>query len=185
MNDPSSHLHLVHTREPVAESSDHESLADFDTLYRLHAPYVAGIGFRLLGRQADADDLVQEVFMIAHTHLDQLRDPHLVRPWLRTIAVRHARRTLKKRRLKRLFWLDEAQGLELPDTSRCTPEQRQMVQRVFGILDQMPPDLRLAWTLRVVEGERLQEVAQMCECSLATVKRRIQSASELIHKELL
>jgi hypothetical protein len=51
----------------------------FENLYRLHARYIAGVVFRIVGHDRDLDDVVQETFVAASSHLDQLRDAAAVR----------------------------------------------------------------------------------------------------------
>jgi RNA polymerase sigma-70 factor (ECF subfamily) len=53
---------------------------------------------------------------------------------------------------------------------------------VYRALDRLGTAERLAWTLRHVEGERLDAVAQLCGCSLATAKRRIAAANAHVRK---
>jgi RNA polymerase sigma-70 factor (ECF subfamily) len=153
-------------------------------LFKRFAPYVARIGLRLLGREADVDDLIQEVFFAAFRQRDQLRDPQAAKNWLATIAVRTARRQLRRRRLRQFVGLDNGgPALELPDP-QISPEKRALLSRVYEILDSMGVERRLAWTLRYVEGEKLEVVAERCGCSLATVKRRIASAQALLLAEM-
>lgn len=153
-------------------------------LFKRFAPYVARIGLRLLGREADVDDLIQEVFFAAFRQRDQLRDPQAAKNWLATIAVRTARRQLRRRRLRQFVGLDNGgPALELPDP-QISPEKRALLARVYEILDNMGVERRLAWTLRYVEGEKLEVVAERCGCSLATVKRRIASAQALLLAEM-
>ena len=153
-------------------------------LFKRFAPYVARIGLRLLGRESDVDDLIQEVFLAAFRQRDQLRDPNAAKNWLATIAVRTARRQLRRRRLRQFVGLDQGgPALELPDPG-ISPEKRALLSRVYQILDGMGVDRRLAWTLRYVEGKKLEIVAERCGCSLATVKRRIASAQALLLAEM-
>ena len=76
-----------------------------------------------------------------------------------------------------------APSLELRDPD-ISPERRALLTRVYQALDQLPVDHRLAWTLRYVEGEKLERVAERCGCSLATAKRRIAAAHTRIQAEL-
>ena len=52
------------------------------------------------------------------------------------------------------------------------------------MLDKMPTDLRLAWSLRYMHEETVESVAELCGCSLATAKRRISAAQGRINEEL-
>src|SRR4051812_34765144 len=75
----------------------------FDQLFRVHAPYVGALVLKLIGRPGYVDDVVQDVFIQAHRGMGKLRDLEAVRPWLRRIAVRRARRWLRKRWVLRWF----------------------------------------------------------------------------------
>jgi RNA polymerase sigma-70 factor (ECF subfamily) len=153
-------------------------------LFQRFAPYVARIALRLLGRESDVDDLIQEVFMAAFRQRHQVRSPQAFKSWLAIIAVRTARRQLRRRRLRQFVGFDTmAPSLELRDTG-MSPERQALLTRVYGVLDQLPVEQRLAWTLRYVEGEKLEEVAEQCGCSLATAKRRIASAHARIQSEM-
>jgi RNA polymerase sigma-70 factor (ECF subfamily) len=78
---------------------------------------------------------------------------------------------------------DAPEYLELTDTA-ASPRQRALLAEVYRVLDQLPIEERFAWTLRLVEGQSLPEVAQICGCSLATVKRRVASAQRAISEAL-
>ena len=157
---------------------------DLDALFERFAPYVASIGKRLLGREDEVDDLVQEVFLSAVRGIHGLRDPDAAKAWLATVAVRNAHRRLRRRRVLRWLGLaDEVSPDDLVDES-VSPERRAKLVRVYALLDRLPPDQRVAWILRHVEGERLDVVARLCGCSLATAKRRITAAHEFLEGSL-
>lgn len=163
--------------QPVAPLSDTE-------IFQRYARYVARIGLRLLGRESDVDDLIQEVFLAAFRQREQLRDAGATKSWLATIAVRTARRQLRRRRLRQFVGLDTGvPALELRDPG-MSPERRALLARIYEILDAMQVEQRLAWTLRYVEGEKLEQVAERCGCSLATAKRRIAAAHALLQAEI-
>ena len=63
-------------------------------------------------------------------------------------------------------------------------EQAVLITRAYKILDRLPVDEKIAWMLRHAEGEPLEVVASYCECSLATVKRRIAAAQSALGEEL-
>ena len=152
-------------------------------LYLRFSPYIAGIGFRLLGRNSEVDDLVQEVFFAAFKQRAQLRDLNAARSWLAVITVRKARERLRMRRLRQFVGLDSCSPLEL--THQAIPaDDLALLTRVYEILDRVNVDCRLAWILRYVEGERLEQVAERCGCSLATVKRRIATAQAHLQAEM-
>lgn len=154
-----------------------------EELFSRYAPYVGRIGLRLLGREPEVDDLIQDVFLVAFKKRGQLRDPNAAKAWLATIAVRIARKHLRRRRLRRFVGLDHEPSVELIDPA-VSPEKRALLSRLYEILDRMDVDCRLAWTLRYVEGETLEGVALRCGCSLATAKRRVSAAHTLLGGEV-
>lgn len=156
---------------------------DLDSLFDRHAAYIAGVAARLLGRDdQEVDDVVQEVFLIALRRSDRLYSGEVARPWLVTMAVRVVQRTLRRRRWRRLF-LGETFAYELP-ASGLSPDEEVLLSRMYRVLDTIEPKSRIAWLLRHVEGERLDDIAAICGCSLATAKRRIASTQETLSEVL-
>lgn len=156
-----------------------------DAIFERYAPYVASIGYKLLGHHDEIDDLIQDVFLDAHRHLHKLRDPGAVRAWLGTITVNQVRRRLRKRRIKHFFGLDPGEVCDHVPHVEANAEQRLLLRRIFEIMDRkLSADEQLAWTLQRIEGENLERIAELMGCSTRTVKRRVARAQELIHKEL-
>ncbi len=176
-------LHLVKPDSP-ALGADRDAL-DFDSVFRRYSPYVATIGLRLLGSNSELDDLVQEVFLQAHRGLDRIRDPGAVRGWLARICVRRASKRLRRRRLRAFLSLDVPS--EMPELVHggTTPEQAAEVGRVYRLLATFPTDERVVWVLRHVEGESLDDIASLCECSKSTVQRRLRAAQARFEREAL
>ena len=90
----------------LAKSPDSQRLvvveareSELGELFRRYAPYVSTIGLRLLGRDDDLDDLVQDVFIEAYRGIHGLRTPEAIRGWLARITVRRATRRLRARKL--------------------------------------------------------------------------------------
>ena len=154
--------------------------ASIEQLYRAHSSYVAGIALRLLGRDAEVDDVVQDVFLSAWKGITALRDPGAVKGWLATVTVRIARRKLRMRRVKQFFRFDDDPQYENVPAPGASAEERVLLAKIYSLLDGLPVDQRLAWTLRYVERQQLEDVAKLCGCSLATAKRRISAAQSAL-----
>jgi RNA polymerase sigma-70 factor (ECF subfamily) len=169
-------------REPAAAELDPN---DLDALYRRFAPYVAAVAIRLLGRDHEIDDLVQDVFLNALRGISQLRDAQAIKGWLAKVTVRLSVRRLRKRRLLAALQLGAASGdyeqLASPDTSS---EQKALLAAVYGVLDRMPARTRVIWLLRHVLDESLQSIAALTSCSQSTVQRRLRDAESLLAEEL-
>lgn len=158
-------------------------------LYLDNAAYVAGMCARLLRDSEEAREITQDTFARAFERLDQLRDDDAFRPWVACIAVRLVGRTLQKRRLFRLVGFGHEQDDEV-DTSLArlatapTAESRAELACLDALLQRLPPEQRIAWMLRHVDQNPLEEVAAMCDCSLATVKRRVDAAQTFLRREM-
>lgn len=155
---------------------------EFDLVFRRYAPYVAAVAYRLLGRDDEVDDTVQEVFLVAVRDLGRVRDPNAIKGWLARIAVRAARRRLRLRRMRAFFGVDDPALSQAVVDESASPEERALLERVYRVLDTLPTNERIAWTLRHIEGEQLEAVAALTGCSLATAKRRIARAAQTLEE---
>jgi RNA polymerase sigma-70 factor (ECF subfamily) len=97
------------------------------------------------------------------------------------VTVRVASQRLRRRRLRSFFGMDDY-VYEQVAAPGASPEDHVLLNTVYEVLDRLPTPLRVAWSLRHAEGMELQAVADACECSLATAKRRIAAAHEAIQK---
>ena len=158
--------------------------SDFDQVFRRYSPYVARVALRLLGHDSEVDDLVQDVFLEAHRGLEGLREATALRAWLARICVRRATRRLRRRRLLGLLSLEVVPERDLPFDASASAEQRAEVTKLYGLLDRLPAAERVAWLLRFVEGESLDDMVTLCGCSKSTVQRRIRNAQAYLATEV-
>lgn len=180
--------------KPVAPSADddvldaarHGDARAQEILYRRHAAPLLATVTRLLGVRADAEDVLHDTFLLAFQRLEQLREPGALQGWLLQIAVSFVYRRSRRLGLLRKLGFGappDASLLELA-ADGLSPEQHAELVLLQKTLDRLSPTTRVPWMLRNVEGYALQEVADACECSLATTKRRIAEADAFIAREL-
>lgn len=173
-------------RELVLRARDGDRWAE-DMLVRRHFGAIASTAARLLGDREEARDLVQDTFEAALSELPKLREPAAFRSWLLQIAVHKAQRRFRRRRLLRMFGLDrssEHEGLSELAAADASPEQRTELVLLDQVLSRLAPVERTAWTLRYVEGLALDEIAGLCGCSLATIKRKIMAADHRVREHV-
>jgi RNA polymerase sigma-70 factor (ECF subfamily) len=154
-----------------------------EALYHRHVRVVTRVVLRLLARSAEAEDVVQDAFLTALAELGKLRDEDAFGGWLLTIAVRQVRRRFRTRRLLRTLGLDRGVDdylLSMHVDPGVTPDVAAALSEVDRLVATLPARPRIAWTLRYVEGYELREVAKLCGCSLATVKRLIAQAQTVV-----
>ena len=142
-------------------------------LLRAETAHVERLLARMLGFHAELDDLTQEVFIRAFARIGDLREPESLRAWLSSIAVFVAREAIRRKRRRRwLVFLPPEQPADLP-ASAASFEARNALRVFYEVLDGFAAEERIAFTLRFVEGMELTEVAEACQVSLATIKRRL------------
>jgi len=170
----------------VARVGRGDALA-FETLYRRHAAFALNLAVRIQGSTADVEDVVHDAFLRAHERLEDLREGTAFRAWLGSIVVRIVRTRLRRRRLVALLGLaaPEPVDLEAVAAPDADPEARALLAQVYALLQLLPADDRIAWTLRYVDRHRLESVAELTGCSLATAKRRIARAQSYLDERFV
>jgi len=147
-----------------------------------HAP-VYNLILGMLGDTADAADAAQEVFLKAFKGIRSFRQGSSLKTWLYRIAIREAlnHRRWFKRHLQKNISIDAepedgAAPLEIEDLSATPFDQlasHEIQVVVQNALQQVPEVFRSAVILRDIEGLSYEEVAEVLECSVGTVKSRI------------
>jgi len=150
----------------------------FDELVRRHQAAMITLARVLTGGREDAEDVAQEVFVRAWKSLRRFRGDSTFRTWLHRIAI-NVVRTSQARRVK-LFRLFAPAGRESggADHERGTGEEamdavlarRQAIDRALAAL---PEDLRVAVTLRDLQGLEYAEIAAALGVPIGTVESRI------------
>jgi RNA polymerase sigma factor (sigma-70 family) len=155
----------------------------FESLFHLHQRAVYSWVLRIVRNPATAEDLTIETFWRIHQAMERFDPVRRFEPWARTIATRVA-----------FDWL-RAQGPEstmpedffatMPSPARPDPgiaaEIRNKVAQAVG---RLPPKLRIAATLAVIEDLPQKEVAEALGITVAAVKLRVFRALRLLRKDL-
>jgi len=187
---PGSDLTLGPSDETLvvrARGNDASATNAFEQLYRRHAGTALNLAVRIQGSTADVEDIVHDAFVRAHGRLGELREPAAFRSWLGSIVVRLVRSRLRRRRLVAMLGLASAEPVDLDAVADpgVDPESRVLLAQVYALLQTLPADERIAWTLRYVERHRLESVAELVGCSLATAKRRIARAQGFLEEHFV
>jgi RNA polymerase sigma-70 factor, ECF subfamily len=155
-----------------------------EALYQRYARMVIGLSHRILAGRDDADDLAQDAFVFAFTRLGTLQNPQAFQAWLRSIVARTASKRLRRQRLLVRLGIRRNDPIE-PDTlvsPEAPADVASEIRSVYGLLDRLPAEERVALVLRRVERLELAEIAEQMKLSLATVKRRIAAAERRLER---
>jgi RNA polymerase sigma-70 factor (ECF subfamily) len=158
-----------------------------ELLYRRHARFAIHLATRIEGSARDVEDIVHDAFVRAFERLDTLTDRAAFRSWLGAIVVHKVRSRMRRTRLMNVLGLGKADPVDLDSLASgdASPHTRAQIAQVYALLRTLKTDERIAWTLRCVEGHDLESVANLTECSLATVKRRIGRAQKFLDEHFV
>lgn len=173
-NHSSDRLRLVNDEILVERAVDGDTAA-FETLVHRHGPLMRAYTSRIVGSRTEADDVVQETFIIAWRQLPTLRHPSSVRSWLMRVASRQALAHIKRRPTDAPL-----PPLEVPVPIETQPENvavRNAELRALSVaLDKLPEDQRHCWLLREIAELSYTEIAEEMHLSPATVRGKLARA---------
>ena len=167
--------------------------AAFDLLVRKYQHRLTSVISRYVHDWAEAQDVAQESFIRAYRALGNFRGDSQFYTWLYKIGVNTAKNWLvsqgRRPPTEDVDAVDAVQyegGGRLRDTD--TPEQelirQEIEQTVAATVEALPEELRMAITLREVEGLSYEEIAEAMSCPIGTVRSRIFRARDAIDQRL-
>ena len=135
----------------------------------------------ITGAPANAEDVLQEVFVIIYRKIYWLREPELFRPWAYRIASREAFRWLKREKRWNEKFLDDAVTEEIiaPVNECFEPELRAYLPQ---LLTDISPASRAVIVLHYLHEMSLEEVAEVLGLAVGTVKSRLAYGLESLRK---
>jgi len=140
---------------------------------------------RIVGNREDALDLSQDVFLKAYQNLRKLEDPGRFVAWLFRIAHNEAYSLFRKRRPE----LDGDGPAEEPSeagipVAGSSVFPLELTLSVTSALDRLSPEQREAVILKIYQGFKFEEMAEILSCPVSTVKSRLYTALDLLKGEL-
>lgn len=184
-------------RELVAAAKGGERSA-FDELVVRHQDKVFNMSYRILGDREEALDCSQEIFLSAYRGLQRFDDKARFGTWLYRITVNRCRDQIRRRGFRkytRPISLDaagpdqESEGGLEPAARESTPLERastdERTRLVNAALQELPGDAREILLLRDLQGLSYEEVAEILEVPIGTVRSRLSRARGLLRERLL
>ena len=165
----------------------------FDLLVMKYQQRIVNLVSRFVRNPADALDVTQDAFIKAYRALPNFRGESAFYTWMYRIAVNTAKNFLavQSRRPQDLNQdIVEIEQIEGENALKeyATPEHMllrdEIQQTVINAIEELPEDLRVAITLREIEGLSYEDIALAMDCPIGTVRSRIFRAREAIDKQL-
>ena len=159
----------------------------FDVLVDRYQKRLLNFIYRTIGDRERSEDLVQEVFIRVHRHLHRFDQTRKFSTWIYTIASNLAKNELRNRSRSPLVlfqtirknWEADHRPLQFEDR-HYRPEdlyrKRQLRELVEWAVKQLPEHHRVVFVLRELEGKTYEEIAEITDCNLGTVKSRLNRA---------
>jgi RNA polymerase sigma-70 factor, ECF subfamily len=164
--------------QALVEALLHGSAEAPTLLFDRYGKHVQKVLVNVMGIDPELPDLLHEVFARALGSIRSLREGARLKAWLTSIAIFTARGCIRSRSRRRFFGLSSSQEEAFIPVTTMDPEVREAMRAMYQVMERLPADERIAFTLRFVNGMELAEVAEACQVSLATIKRRLARAEK-------
>ncbi len=161
-----------------------EQPLDSAELFRQHAPFVAKFLLRMGAPRADLDDLMQEVFLIAHRNGGYQPGPAKPTTYLASIAFKLVHTERRKRRVRAFVEADDervarASGGANPEEAATNRQQLRRLQHALEALDE---DKRAVFVLAELQGESIVSIASGLGIPTDTAHSRLRAARRLFRE---
>ena len=163
----------------------------FEVLMRRHNQRLYRVVRSILLSDTEAEDVVQDAYVRAYSHLGQFEQRSSFTTWLTRIAINEA--LARKREHQRLVEIDSLQEsdeakMKFLKSSAPTPEEDALAGAVGvmleGAVDSLPASYRSVFMLREIEGMSTAETAECLELSEEAVKVRLHRGRALLRREI-
>lgn len=159
----------------------------FRFLVERHQERVRNLVYSIFHDPELVDDLAQEVFIKAYEALPHFRFESSFYTWIYRIAINKCRDEMRRRKVKKWFSLQtvsESADRELSDKTSVHPENTEAQEIVAKGLQSLPEKFRLAVLLKDIEGLSYEEIAEIMQCQIGTVKSRLSRARSMLRTAL-
>jgi RNA polymerase sigma-70 factor (ECF subfamily) len=157
----------------------------FDEIYRELREQILALGLRMTGRREDAEDVLQETFLLVHRHLPSFRGESKVSTWVYRIATRVALATRNRRPVGRPAPLDPEVVGDDPASVPADPLQsKEEVQRIHLALQSLSPVHQAVLSLLAIDELSPSQVAEILGIPEGTVWSRASQARKLLRQKL-
>jgi RNA polymerase sigma-70 factor (ECF subfamily) len=155
----------------------------FDTLVHRHLRRAFSLAYRVLRHREDAEDLVQDAFMIAYQRLDTFEEGRPFAPWFMRILLNRALNARKARAIRRTDDVpdDAAAVAPSPDREAEASDERARVRRALA---RLPERQRLVLEMFELEGYSAAEVGAILDISVGTVRWYAHEARAALRRAL-
>lgn len=185
---------------PVAEQALIErcqagDTAAFEELVSRYEKKVYNLTYRFTGNPEDAKDLAQEAFIKVYLAIGDFQGQSAFSTWLYRLVTNTCLDEVRRRRRQPIGYLDEAVATDDGSMERQlvdpaegpaeAAERNELRSAIQAGIDALEPEYRMAVILRDIQGHSYEEIAQILNCNLGTVKSRINRGRRAVKDKLI
>ena len=182
---------MTRTDEELVASATAGDLESFNQLVARWERPIYALAYRTLGRDEDARDVVQEAFLRAYRGLRGFKGQAKFSSWLYRITLnlcrdwmRRERRTPVAQAPEGVDLLELASSAEPTETVEDLVSRRELGRAIAKAMASLPDEQRTAIVLKEYHGLTFQEIADLLDCPLSTVKTRLYQGLSVLRKQL-
>ncbi|HAH22976.1 MAG TPA: RNA polymerase subunit sigma-24 [Prolixibacteraceae bacterium] len=148
-------------------------------LYQLYSKAMFNVCYRMMNNREEAEDMLQEAFVLAFQKLDTFRNESGFGTWLKTITIHTCINALNKRKLD-LRYIDDLHRFEMPEEE---PEEAlYTTENILEAMKRLPEGGRLVFSLYLLEGYDHGEIAQILGITESTSKTQYMRARRKVYE---
>jgi len=152
-------------------------------IYELYFKAMYNTSLRIVNNSMEAEDIMQEAFLVAFRKLDTFKGESGFGTWLKRIVVNKSLDSVKK---KKLFLTDNEDEIGFPEESKN--DEKEFVfskaEKVKEAMDKLPDQYRIILSLHLLEGYDHQEIAEILDISYNNVRTRYSRARQKLINDL-
>jgi RNA polymerase sigma-70 factor (ECF subfamily) len=154
-------------------------------IYKLYAKAMYNVCLRITGDTLEAEDVLQEAFLIAFEKIETYRNEAAFGAWLKKIVVNAALNQVRKRRFQ-FSDIDSNEDYEdeSPHEASATEEMNYQAEQIRKAVAQLPDGFRIVFSLYLLEGYDHQEIAEILGISVSTSKSQYNRAKKKLQEIL-
>ncbi len=153
-------------------------------LYSFYSKAMFNICVRMLNSVQEAEDILQEAFIDAFSHLETFRYESSFGSWLKRLVINNCINHLKKRRVTLVHQEDMAMFDQPEEQTNNEEDIKFEVQKIYKAMQQLPEGYRVIFSLYLIEGFDHMEISEILKISESTSKSQFMRAKGKIREIL-
>jgi RNA polymerase sigma-70 factor (ECF subfamily) len=170
------------TRELVFRCQNQDRTA-FSEFYQKYRCEVARTVYKVLGPDADLEDVVQDVFIEVFRGIDKFKGEAKITTWLYRVCINVALQRLRYRKRRPEVYTDQESEFPFTETPLRALERKKSAYAVYAILDTLAPKKRTVLLLHEILGLSAQEISNVVDVNVLTVRTRLHYARKEFYQK--